>query len=674
MRIRPIQAIEVSAKGITPIALGDDLPPIQAFVRRAEGSIDIEGDFLSQLMNRAKRELGGGGGEEPRADMDEFPFAEFGVDLVELVRAQEQSSTEGLEREAEIEQLLQILLRYKACSPILIGEPKVGKTEVVRQLARLIARGEGLPEAFPYKHILQVSFTRLFAGAQFMGGAEATIRSLMENLRAAPDVLLFVDDLHLLRSGGRAPGGEVLDTLFAALDLSGLRLIGTATSSGYTQSLDDSSQMERVCYPVLVEPLSRERTLAVLREKSRQYEEHYGADLQPLLERVLDLSERYMPALPFPYKALELLDATGAVVLARLPERGTKTKGRKANGGTAPIYTEADVDRALSRLTSLPLERISGTNELKHLIELPHRLKASVLGQDRAVEAIARAIQRSRLGLRDSRRPIASMLFLGPTGVGKTYLAKALAREVFGREDAMVRIDMSEFSERFAVSRLIGSPPGYIGYGEGGELTEPVRTRPYCLVLLAAVGGLNVLLVLIIGIVSSGLLVFALEDVTVWDWTKALGEGIGGMGELITVTLLAGGMLELIRYNGGIDYLLEKLTRHISGKRGAELAIAALVSLANLCTANNTIAILTTGKVAREITDKYQLDPRKSASILDTFSCFIQGIIPYGAQLLLAASLTGLSPIEIIPYLYYTFIMGGMALLAILLRYPRRYS
>ena len=207
------------------------------------------------------------------------------------------------------------------------------------------------------------------------------------------------------------------------------------------------------------------------------------------------------------------------------------------------------------------------------------------------------------------------------------------------------------------------------------EMTQPAWLMiPYCLVLMAAVGGLNVLLVLIIGIVSSGLLVFALEDVTVWDWTKALGEGIGGMGELITVTLLAGGMLELIRYNGGIDYLLEKLTRHISGKRGAELAIAALVSLANLCTANNTIAILTTGKVAREITDKYQLDPRKSASILDTFSCFIQGIIPYGAQLLLAASLTGLSPIEIIPYLYYTFIMGGMALLAILLRYPRRYS
>lgn len=203
---------------------------------------------------------------------------------------------------------------------------------------------------------------------------------------------------------------------------------------------------------------------------------------------------------------------------------------------------------------------------------------------------------------------------------------------------------------------------------------SPWPIIPYFLVLIAAIGGVNVLLVLAIGIVSCGILVLCIGGISIWDWVSSLGEGIGGMGELITVTLLAGGMLELIRYNGGIDYLLSRLTRHISGKRGAELTIAALVSLANLCTANNTIAILTTGKVAREITEQYKIDPRKSASILDTFSCFIQGVIPYGAQLLLASSLTGLSPIEIIPHLYYTFIMGAMALLAILLRYPRKYS
>ena len=159
-----------------------------------------------------------------------------------------------------------------------------------------------------------------------------------------------------------------------------------------------------------------------------------------------------------------------------------------------------------------------------------------------------------------------------------------------------------------------------------------------------------------------------------WDWIAALGSGITGMGELIIVTLMAGGMLELIRYNGGIDYLLRHLTRGISGKRGAELTIAILVSVANLCTANNTIAILTTGKVSREITKQYGLDPRKTASILDTFSCFVQGLIPYGAQLLLASKLAGVSPMDIVPNLYYPFIMGGCALLSILLRFPRRYS
>ena len=205
--------------------------------------------------------------------------------------------------------------------------------------------------------------------------------------------------------------------------------------------------------------------------------------------------------------------------------------------------------------------------------------------------------------------------------------------------------------------------------GEGSFLL----TLPYLLVI-SAVAGVNVLTVLTLGILSCGAVGLGSGSLPAWDWIGALGSGITGMGELIIVTLMAGGMLELIRYNGGIDYLLGHLTRGINGKRGAELAIATLVSVANICTANNTIAILTTGKVSREITKKYDLDPRKTASILDTFSCFIQGVIPYGAQLLLASKLAGVSPIDIIPHLYYPFIMGGCALLSILLRYPRRYS
>ena len=206
--------------------------------------------------------------------------------------------------------------------------------------------------------------------------------------------------------------------------------------------------------------------------------------------------------------------------------------------------------------------------------------------------------------------------------------------------------------------------------GEGSFLL----TLPYLLVLVAAVAGMNVLGVLTLGIIACGAVGLGTGALPAWDWIAALGSGITGMGELIIVTLMAGGVLELIRYNGGIDYLLRHLTRGISGKRGAELTIAILVSVANLCTANNTIAILTTGKVSREITKQYGLDPRKTASILDTFSCFVQGLIPYGAQLLLASKLAGVSPMDIVPNLYYPFIMGGCALLSILLRFPRRYS
>lgn len=207
-----------------------------------------------------------------------------------------------------------------------------------------------------------------------------------------------------------------------------------------------------------------------------------------------------------------------------------------------------------------------------------------------------------------------------------------------------------------------------------GEEGSFLLTLPYLLVLVAAVAGMNVLGVLTLGIIACGAVGLSTGALPAWDWIAALGSGITGMGELIIVTLMAGGVLELIRYNGGIDYLLRHLTRGISGKRGAELTIAILVSVANLCTANNTIAILTTGKVSREITKQYGLDPRKTASILDTFSCFVQGLIPYGAQLLLASKLAGVSPMDIVPNLYYPFIMGGCALLSILLRFPRRYS
>lgn len=203
---------------------------------------------------------------------------------------------------------------------------------------------------------------------------------------------------------------------------------------------------------------------------------------------------------------------------------------------------------------------------------------------------------------------------------------------------------------------------------------EWIKVIPYLIVLLTAIFGVNVMIVLLLGILSTGLIGMTTGSLEFFNWFGSMGTGISGMGELIIITLLAGGMLELIRYNGGIEYIIQKLTSHVNGKRGAELTIAALVSIANCCTANNTIAIITVGPIAKDISDKFGLDRRKSASILDTFSCLIQGIIPYGAQILMAAELASLSPLSIIRYLYYPFAMGIMALLCILFRYPRKYS
>lgn len=240
--------------------------------------------------------------------------------------------------------------------------------------------------------------------------------------------------------------------------------------------------------------------------------------------------------------------------------------------------------------------------------------------------------------------------------------------------------------DKFRVNLLIALPAAlivfvyYIVCGSGVESAYEVqeiawgKVIPYLIVLATAIAGVNVTLVLLLGIVSTGIVGMCYGSFDVFGWFGSMGEGIIGMGELIIITLMAGGLLELIRFNGGVDYILNVLTKHIRGKRGAELSIAALVSLANVCTANNTIAIITVGPLASNIAEQYRIDKRKSASILDIFSCVVQGVIPYGAQMLIAAGLTGLSPLSIIGYLYYPMLLGVVALLSILLRFPRRYS
>jgi Na+/H+ antiporter NhaC len=241
-------------------------------------------------------------------------------------------------------------------------------------------------------------------------------------------------------------------------------------------------------------------------------------------------------------------------------------------------------------------------------------------------------------------------------------------------------------SDKFRVNSFIVAPAALvilcIYFIMGQEMNAPAhisdvdfhKVVPYLVVIITAVIGINVMAVLTLGIALTGIIGLWDGSFDVYGWLQSMGDGILGMGELIIITLMAGGLLELIKHNGGIDYIIEKLTRQVHGKRGAELSIAALVSVVNVCTANNTVAIITVGGIARKIGERFQLDPRKCASLLDTFSCFTQGVLPYGAQMLMAAGLASLNPIAIIPYLYYTFAIGVAALMAILFRYPKRYS
>ncbi len=278
-----------------------------------------------------------------------------------------------------------------------------------------------------------------------------------------------------------------------------------------------------------------------------------------------------------------------------------------------------------------------------------------------------------------------SVVFMTAVVVGGAFFGDNLSF-ISDTTIAATRTQGCVMCDKFRVNSLIAFPAAllvfiyYIIYGSHIEVVQDiphvewVKVIPYLIVLGTAVAGVNVLLVLLVGLVSTGIVGMAYGTFDVFDWFGAMGKGMTGMGELIIVTLMAGGMLELIRFNGGVDYVLHRLTEHVKGKRGAELSIAALVSLANVCTANNTIAIITVGPLASDIAEQFRVDKRKSASILDTFSCVVQGLLPYGAQLLIAAELSGLSPINIIGYLYYPMALGVVALLSILFRYPRRYS
>ena len=451
----------------------------------------------------------------------------FGRDLT---RAAEENRLDPIVgRERELERICQILSRRKKNNPILIGEPGVGKSAIAEGLASRIVEHK-VPRALFNKKIYMLDLASVVAGTKYRGQFEERIKSIINELSKNPDIILFIDEIHTIVGAGNANGSLDASNMFKpALARGELQCIGATTLDEYRQYIEKDGALERRFQKILVEPTTPEETVAILNNIKGRYEDHHLVSYQPeAIEACVKLTNRYMSDRHLPDKAIDALDEAGARVhiqnmnvpatiielessldeVRKLKQKSVKEEkfveagsyrdqersimnklgsAKKAweteSNANRITVTEQDVAEVVAMMTGVPVQRIA-ENESTRLLNMDKELQDTVIGQQEAINKVVRAIRRNRAGLKDPNRPIGSFIFLGPTGVGKTYLAKVLAKYLFDSEDALIRIDMSEYMEKFAVSRLVGAPPGYVGYEEGGQLTEKVRRRPYSIVLL----------------------------------------------------------------------------------------------------------------------------------------------------------------------------------------------
>ena len=453
-------------------------------------------------------------------------LAEFTRDLTAMAREGRFDPVIG--REEEIARTIRILSRRTKNDPVLIGEPGVGKTAVVEGLAERIGEGN-VPDALLDQRILSLDLAGMVAGTKYRGEFEERIRALLDEVRREGNVILFIDELHTIVGAGSAEGAvDAANILKPALGRGEIRVIGATTLAEYRRYIEKDAALERRFQSVQVGEPDEEKTLAILRALRPRYEEHHGLEIDDAaLRAAVTLSKRYLPDRFLPDKAIDLVDEAAAGVrtevhsaspeVRALSERADaaakdkeeairaqnyekaarsrdaeesfraqaakeRERERREAEKTHAVVTREHVATVLSNWTGIPVTRLS-ESERSRLLSLEDTLHERIVGQDEAVRAVARAVRRGRAGVKDPKRPVGSFLLLGPTGVGKTELSRALAEAVFGSEEAMIRIDMSEYMEKHSVSRLIGSPPGYVGYDEGGQLTEKVRRKPYSVVL-----------------------------------------------------------------------------------------------------------------------------------------------------------------------------------------------
>lgn len=451
----------------------------------------------------------------------------FGRDITLL--AEEDKLDPIIGRENEIERVSQILSRRKKNNPILIGEPGVGKTAIVEGLALRIVQKKVSRNLFN-KRIVMLDLAALVAGTKYRGQFEERMKAIMNELEKSRDVILFIDEIHTIVGAGGATGSLDASNIFKpALARGELQCIGASTLDEYRQHIEKDGALDRRFQKVIVDPPSAEEAINILKNIKPKYEEFHNVDYSELaIKACVQLSDRYVSDRYLPDKAIDVLDEVGARVhlknihvpkhIEELEKQIEELKDLKNNAVKNQQYekaadlrdhesklmrklekakleweetaktqrypvTEEDIAEVVSMMTGIPVKRVA-QSESNKLVGMHDDLKKVIIGQDEAIEKITKAIQRNRVGLKDPSKPIGSFIFLGPTGVGKTELAKALARYLFDTEDALVRIDMSEYMEKFSVSRLIGAPPGYVGYEEGGQLTEKVRRKPYSVILL----------------------------------------------------------------------------------------------------------------------------------------------------------------------------------------------
>ncbi len=429
---------------------------------------------------------------QPQARAKETPLlAEYCRDLTDLAVRGKLDPVIG--RRDEIERVIEILGRRQRNNPVLIGEPGVGKTALVEALASLIVQGEA-PKPLLDKRVLALDLALLVAGTKYRGQFEERLKNLLKELAENPNVILFMDELHTLVGAGSAEGSlDAANILKPALSRGELQCIGATTPVEFRKHIEKDRALARRFQMVTLKPPTEEESVEILRGLKSRYERFHGVVFKDeALEAAVSLSSRYMPDRCLPDKAIDVLDEAGSRVKLRFLKRSEDAVPEvesieapalvATDQGTVFVFRD-DIDAVVARATGIPVMSIR-EDESNRLLRIEEEIHKRVVSQDRAISALARAIRRTRAGLRDGKRPVGSFLFLGPTGVGKTEVARGLAELLFGSERHLSRVDMSEYMEKHSVSRLIGSPPGYVGYEDGGQLTERVRRNPYCVVLL----------------------------------------------------------------------------------------------------------------------------------------------------------------------------------------------